>query len=546
MAKIAAFDMDWSVFRAALFKGSAKNMKVTAFAPAVDPAQFDGETDTARMTSAVRETVKVLGLSKGTPYVAIEAHEALMRQFAVPFTKPDQVRKTIKFQSEGHYHSVSIDALLVEYQPIGVSGSSTNLWCAALRKTTMARLLEEFSETGVNPAAVELNLNSLFTTVTHYRKAAPSADEKADKTEAAGKALIESVENDSELVVISGHKAAQDAKETEAEGVFLAIDVSEVCCRFVLGRGETLLDGRSFRISRAREHDGADPPERLSARITGEIRKTLLSHNFGSVLAKIYYTGTGANKDLVRLFASAFGSVPVEKLDLSRIVDVQLDGETREIFLSCGAVATGLALKGNDVDPMGIDFRKNEFRYERKFNKLKRGLACTMCLLFVTFFVMAYQFRAKANFKKKEIHSMVEEWQKPLFNKMAEGEPVSLGSYLERLQKGLNRRKGTGRTAGIPKQTGALAYFEDFAKQVVRAKIPISWEQATFDSQQCTVRIRVKSDKDGSKIYDYTRLHSKLLVPESPSFTRRKNAKDNKLYIMSIRLTPKGAKGAGK
>jgi len=57
-----------------------------------------------------------------------------------------------------------------------------------------------------------------------------------------------------------------------------------------------------------------------------------------------------------------------------------------------GATAVGLALKGIGYDKSGIDFRKEEFTFAGKFEKAKRGVACSLVLLFVFFFILAYNY----------------------------------------------------------------------------------------------------------------------------------------------------------
>ena len=54
--------------------------------------------------------------------------------------------------------------------------------------------------------------------------------------------------------------------------------------------------------------------------------------------------------------------------------------------------ALGLALKGAGIDPLGMDFRQEEFQYRKKFDAVKSTLFVTVQLVIVALLAVALQF----------------------------------------------------------------------------------------------------------------------------------------------------------
>lgn len=502
--------MDSAGLTAAQFVGTRTAPAVTDFVTGVRPGDFPGETPREKESACIKQTVRDHGLSRGAPFIAIEAHTAVIREFAVPFTRPEQVRKTIKFQAEGHYHSQSIDETLIEYNPLGIGETSTTVWCAALSKDVMKELVETFQQAGISPVAVDLNLAALFTAALFYR-------EKLDDA------------------------FPENAK---AAPLFMVLDIGEKHCRIVIGDDDNMLDGRSFMISRPEGEslrDKIDKVRETAAKISSEIRKMLLRKNVYGPVYKMYYTGKGASDELVAALAEDLALFR-EQLDPARVVDVRLEGIDAEEFSRAGVAATGIALKAMGYDPLGFNFRKEEFTYERKFDKLKKGLACTMCLLFVGFFLMAYNFQVKHAHKEMELLQVQKDFQERIYNTMTLGEKAKGNNYLQKLVNVLKKRKGIGRPSGLPKQTSALEYLKDFSTHVYNAKVPIFYDSANFESgsksARCSVNLRLSSNADGNKIYNEIRKNSKLLDPESPALTATKG-EEAKSWKMSMRMIPR-------
>jgi hypothetical protein len=508
MARYSAFDVDSTELRAASFSGSGRGLKISAFAvlPCAPCAPADAaapeSAPSSGLAAALKDALKQHGIGRGEALASMDAAGAVIREFAVPFAKPDQVRKTIKFQAESHYHSAAIDELLIEFEPIGATPQSTTVWCAAIRKTAMGGLLTAFREAGMSPGAVELNVNSLFTTLTHYRE-------------------------------VVGHDK-EDGSGVEAKA-FLAIEIGRTHARVILGRGKTMLDGRSFRIELPPE--GAPLPETAISKIVREVQRTVFAQNTGSGLGRVYLSGAATEDVTAAALAEALAPAFVEILDLGKIVDIRLEKEAADRFRRFGAAATGLALKGGGIDPMGFNFRKEEFRYERKFDTIKRGLACTMCLVFIALFLMAYNYRLKAGNIEREYDIVVNDFQKKWFDRVTPGEPPGPGMPLERLRAAMQRRQGE---TGLPPLVSALDYVKDFSDQLVRANKPVVWEQGNFDSDVCTVILLLGSQTDGSKIYETVLAYSQYLIPDNPRYAVREKGIPGKNVTMTMKMRTKG------
>src|SRR5262249_26746288 len=120
-----------------------------------------------------------------------------------------------------------------------------------------------------------------------------------------------------------------------------------------------------------------------------EIQRTFATSMAGGGVDMICLTGGMSHREEARRFFTDEFDVETIHLDFGDSFPIDLDKEKQEEVSRVGAVAVGLAVKELGGDKVGFDFRKNQFRFERKFERIKYPI---LCLAIVTFLVFLQGF----------------------------------------------------------------------------------------------------------------------------------------------------------
>jgi Tfp pilus assembly PilM family ATPase len=120
-----------------------------------------------------------------------------------------------------------------------------------------------------------------------------------------------------------------------------------------------------------------------------EIQRTFATSILGGGVDMICLTGGMSHREEARRFFTDEFDVETIHLDFGDSFPIDLEKEKQEEVSRVGAVAVGLAMKELGGDRVGFDFRKNQFRFERKFERIKYPI---LCLAVVTFLVFLQGF----------------------------------------------------------------------------------------------------------------------------------------------------------
>jgi len=121
----------------------------------------------------------------------------------------------------------------------------------------------------------------------------------------------------------------------------------------------------------------------LFDRILAEAQRTFASTLYGHGLDAVFLTGPGSRlPGACEFFEKSFETQAVH-LDFEPALAGLEDAAVAEQDRTHGAVALGLALRAANAKAVGLDFRKDEFRYEKRFAKLKAPLLVGGVLLFL-------------------------------------------------------------------------------------------------------------------------------------------------------------------
>jgi Tfp pilus assembly PilM family ATPase len=399
MALSCGLEIGANTIKVAVLDGGARGSRVVDFVVKKLDAGKKGEPE-ADVVSAVKEILRKHNVPVANVVTCVRAQEAVIREIMVPFTRDDQIAKTIKFQAENYFHSTSIDDLVIEYLKFAELEGKSKLLVAGIKKAHIERKLRFLEECGVDPVAIDLDVAALYNCY---------AD--AGVFEGKGLVLVVEIEADTLKVAIvedgklrlgrairvrtgsiradrktsARSKSGTGSMSESGEGI---IDDSARLPVVILDDDE----GFSLEDSQVTEEERED----FLGKIFLEIDRTVATVAQRRPMELICLTGASCALDGIEKIFEEHFEVPAQRVDLSKrygVADKKAKGET-SLSLQ-GATAIGLALKGLGIDAAGMDFRQEEFRFRGKYESLKKGLACALCLIFTITFVFAFGLKQR-------------------------------------------------------------------------------------------------------------------------------------------------------
>ena len=421
MAIAVGLDLGTQGVKIAVVDGTAKKPRLAQF--------IDHRPETGRNLSALgKEDLAALlkrifrerRLRTANVVVAVPASVCLTREVQVPFTRDDQIRKTIKFQAESVFHSIAIDGLVVDHYKIeevvgpapssgarggGAAADRSRLLVVGLRKDVLRERLDTLQHADIDPVAVDLDVAAIFNawTLTEDARAGKrtlvvdlgGGSMKFFVVEGSRLRALRSLRAQAAGIRIGEKRGPRQPKTIEE--LKDGLSAEERADLFFAEQEEgrlpvVILDEEQteiFDLASETEEARQDILEKLLL----EIDRTLAGTRLEGPIEKVLLTGGGAATDGIE---KAFGDhfqAPCERLALRTAIASKLPKAQADAFDLVGATALGLALKAIGHDRGGLDFRKEEFVFQGKFEKAKLGVACALVLLFVFFFVLAYDYR---------------------------------------------------------------------------------------------------------------------------------------------------------
>ena len=378
-----------NVIKVAVLDGNARGGRLVDFV--VQKLEGGKKGEEADVVSVVKDVIRKHRVPVANVIASVRAQEAVMREIQVPFTREDQISKTIKFQAENYFHSTSIDDLIIEWVKFAEAEGKSKLLVAGVKKAHIERRLRFLEECGIDPVAIDLDIAALYNTYQHM-----------GAFEGKGLVLVVEIEADTLKIAL-----VEDGKLR----IGRAIRVRTGSIRVDRKRGKGSDEGRIS--DEGAVEDSArlpvvilDDDEGFSledSQVTQEEREDFLGKVFleidrtvASVAQRrpvelICLTGASCALDGIEKVFEEHFEIPAQRVDLSKAFGVKDNKKKGEMSVSLqGVTAVGLALKGLGIDAAGMDFRQEEFRFRGKYEGLKKGVACALCLLFTLTFVFAF------------------------------------------------------------------------------------------------------------------------------------------------------------
>ncbi|MCW8141296.1 MAG: pilus assembly protein PilM, partial [Planctomycetota bacterium] len=158
-------EMGNNAIKLAVLEGGRGAFKLRGFeVHRSDAKKGEAEDD---IVSVVDAALKRLKVPRNQVVASIRAQDCAIREITVPFTDEDKIRKTVKYQAENYFTSMSIDDLIIEYSKFAEVDQKSKLMVAGIKKAHIERRLEFLQECGIDPVSIDLDVAALYNTLAH-------------------------------------------------------------------------------------------------------------------------------------------------------------------------------------------------------------------------------------------------------------------------------------------------------------------------------------------------------------------------------------------
>lgn len=342
MARAVGLHISKDFVRAAEVEGSAKRLRIRSFVelPVETPQGTQPEDAVA---SALERLFREHKLPRSPVALGLDSGEAMFRDLTVPFVRDDHLRRTLKYELETHVHSHNPDELVVDYVLLGRNEKESRVFVTAMPKTLVGGRLKQLDRLKVDPVFVDLDAFGLVSAL-----------------------------------------GASGALAAHPNGVAAHLDGARA--RFIVVEGGKLRSARSVLL--AAGEDG--PP---SGRIAQELVRTVSQAAPKDLPDIVWLTGDASDDPALRAAVEERLGIACEPLDLLAVCG---EGAAEGANGAKAAVPIGLALRALTGEADGLDFRKEEFAYEKRFDAIKEALVSTACFLLVMLALLYIYFGSRA------------------------------------------------------------------------------------------------------------------------------------------------------
>jgi len=383
MARSTGLELLDTAVRVVEIEGTPKKYKVLGAAE--KPIAGGAHADPDAVSQAVRQAFKEARAHRDQVVVGLPTSEATLREILIPFTDPEQIRKVIKFESEGHLHGVDIEDVVVDFQKVGEIGPRSRVLIIAVKKETIRNYLQILNKAGIDPHQIDLDAAALFS----LSRLLPEIQEHENQAQV----ILDLGEISSTVIVSQGEhlrmaRCIRMGADSLARSISAELGVEREEARTITH--QLLQVGDPFQVageapvtsSTATELQVQivrDKQTEFEKRLVTEIGRSLSSIQLDGKLSAIWLTGPASTAPgLEEALQEAFG-VSVAHLDTLQPAEHKLP-ENAALWVG---TASGLALKGLGHDPLGLDFRQEELRFTRTFERIQVPLTLAALFLFL-------------------------------------------------------------------------------------------------------------------------------------------------------------------
>ena len=423
-------------FSFALVEGSARKHSLKA----CGEGGLQGEGPPARLLGrALGRALKEAGSGKVDQVVlSLPSAGTVLRELSLPFNDREKVRQVLKFEIESDLYHLDIDEVVCDFLELEDERATATLLVAAVPKTDLEAALAAAEAAGLDPPVFDLDLGSLADFL--LAREQPAAGEEAPEGLRAALYLgsaaslllvltpsglraarvihlgwrelargLEAEEAEARAAVPAEEAVAEDAPtSSEAEGGTGSGDAPSLLEEEASGEGEA----GEEEAGEGEEDDGAPlfgtdptlplhvswevvqesaPAEQRAAflkRLAAEVRRGLAAVA-GQPLAELLVLGAPL-EGLAETLEERLG-VPARRVAVpappAAVPGEGEEGEAGEAPSAADPVALGAALRGLGAGFSAMNFRQEEYRYTRGWEKIEGAFSFMLVGLIAWFLV---------------------------------------------------------------------------------------------------------------------------------------------------------------
>ncbi|HAK95045.1 MAG TPA: hypothetical protein DCM87_08610 [Planctomycetes bacterium] len=456
----------------------------------------------------LREIFRTHELAGYPAAASLEARECILRELVVPFTSEDKIRRTIRFEAENYLHACAIEDVIVDFIKVDSLDGKSGILLTAARKDVVRDRLALFQGGGVDPEVLDLDVMAFYNVfktraqwkaegtvlavdigtdtvrmllvVNGMLRKVRAFRVRAGDLLAAGRQLpapertYGTVSDESLLGELEERFATIDRELAQAGGA--PQGAGDVPIAVVSGEDFTALQDAASGGAPAAEASpaGGDGGSALFDRILAEAERTFASTLYGRGLDAVFLSGPGSTLPGACEFFGKNFETEAACLDFESMVEGIEDRSVAAQAQAGGAVAFGLALRAAGAADAGLDFRKEEFRYEKRFAKLRIPLLVSGALLFGSLLLNSLYLKQTAT-RYAATHNDVRTASVGLvrttFNLDESARlPYRLVSYVDAEAQRLEQLFKGG--SGIPEYLVFLDLAADVSQAIKKAEVP--------------------------------------------------------------------------
>lgn len=385
--RIIGLDIGADTIKAVQITTWFKGLKVTGF---VKKKRGDNQSQTSPVTALSEEIRRMLDEDslEGDAFVSsIPCNSVAVRNINLPFSNLNKVRQVIKYEVESVF-PFSLDGILVDFFLVDKKlAGGTDLLVAAAPKETVKKHLEIMEGARIEPEVVDLDSSSPF-----YCFEATECD-KRDGTVSivdlgAKKTSVSIVKNGVLQFIRSIPIGGETITEAISKKFSVDLDTAEerkikegaILLEDIEGEDETIEGDRGeLKVSRAI----VDTLNRLKKEIdlAFSFYRTLYSEE--EVKEVLLTGGTSKIRNIDRYFEREF-NIRTSLFNPFQYLPGSM-GNIGEDEKPIVAGALGLALRGAKRSGNRVNFRKEEYRFEKKEADTRKSLTFIFIGLFLVF-----------------------------------------------------------------------------------------------------------------------------------------------------------------
>jgi type IV pilus assembly protein PilM len=368
--------------------------------------------------------------------MGFDAYASIIREMTVPFKNPDQIRKIIKYESEGQLFSFGIDEVVVDFVKVRETLDSSDLIVIAVVKELLAEKLKVVEDAYVDPISVDLDLLGHFNSlsITPYVDEYPTfalvdvgykssnilVIEKKNPILLRGirvgmASIVNAIQQETSLSLPAAEaKVFERLPEVAGtlEPDLPAGDLEDMDDMMVVLPDDEELPERSDLDRDRQEFEDELLTEKIGAvrdKLVRELKRSLASLNTAEPISLILLTGGGSRIPGIEVTIEESLGISTKPYDILDHVEHPFSEEERprvEPFISA---SLGLALKPLGRDASRTEFRREELVFRKRFEQIKVPLVMCLVLLLGFLGLVLFRFRSEFKLRRQEYDQLT--WQ---------------------------------------------------------------------------------------------------------------------------------------